>query len=346
MEQTTVSTVSNGNITVGLDVYILRFSTLPVIMFFSIFGNLLVCLVVYSKLHNVTNIMIFNLAFADLLMGTIVIPIILASTILNEWIGSDISCKIFGILNGTVLVESIWMLVIISVLRYILVAYPHRSHTLLTKRKAYLVVLITWIWSFASTATAELWSPFRYYPQLFDCWWNYSDPLKHQLLMTCLNVIIPFGIMIFSYVRIYQILHKQYRTVQRIPRSRSFVVRVAMKVGSSVVVPMMNKSQRSQSVDAQGNRLNLSRMKDDSKITRMMLIVIIAFVIAWSPGVIILQLYPIIKPISPLIFNFAFILGYSNSAINCFIYGFLNKTFRQSFEQILTFRKCRKYSPS
>ncbi|RDD46712.1 Beta-3 adrenergic receptor [Trichoplax sp. H2] len=338
----------SSNLTVTSDVYILRYVTLPIIMFFSIFGNLLVCMVTYSKLQNVTNIMIFNLALADLIVGIVIIPAVLSSTIIGEWIGDATSCKVIGILNASILVVSVWMLVVISIIRYVLVAFPHRSHTLLTKRKAYAVVVLLWIWSFVSAATAELWSPYYYHPQIFDCWFDYSIPFKHQFLMILINILLPLSIMIFAYIKIYLILRKQYRSFQNhIPRTRSMVIRVAMKVGSSVVVPMLNKkSQRSPSQDALGNRLPLARLKDDAKVTRMMFIVLLAFLLAWSPGAFILQFFFFIQPVSPFILNLVFIIGYSNSAINCFIYGFLNKTFRHSFERILTCHKCRKSTNS
>ncbi|EDV29659.1 uncharacterized protein TRIADDRAFT_19440 [Trichoplax adhaerens] len=266
-------------------------------------------MVTYSKLQNVTNIMIFNLALADLIVGIVIIPAVLSSTIIGEWIGDATSCKVIGILNASILVVSVWMLVVISIIRYVLVAFPHRSHTLLTKRKAYAVVVLLWIWSFVSAATAELWSPYYYHPQIFDCWFDYSIPFKHQFLMILINILLPLSIMIFAYIKIYLILRKQYR-------------------------------------NALGNRLPLARLKDDAKVTRMMFIVLLAFLLAWSPGAFILQFFFFIQPVSPFILNLVFIVGYSNSAINCFIYGFLNKTFRHSFERILTCHKCRKSTNS
>ena len=98
-------------------------------MFFAIFGNLFVIFVVFKKrsMKTSTNMMLANLAVADLLVGCTIMPFEIA--VLNGaggWVGGlfgDISCKIFFFVSHTTIASSIVTLTLMALDRFLAIMF-------------------------------------------------------------------------------------------------------------------------------------------------------------------------------------------------------------------------------
>ncbi|KAJ7997301.1 hypothetical protein DPEC_G00227550 [Dallia pectoralis] len=93
---------------------------------FAIVGNILVILSVVCNRHLriPTNYFIINLAIADLLLSTTVLPVSATLEILDHWVFGRIFCDIWAAVDVLCCTASIMSLCVISIDRYIGVRYP------------------------------------------------------------------------------------------------------------------------------------------------------------------------------------------------------------------------------
>ena len=98
-------------------------------MFFALFGNLFVIFVVFRKrsMKTSTNVMLANLAVADLLVGCTVMPYEIAyCNGAGNWVQGkfgDVSCRIFFFLTHTTISSSIVTLTLMALDRFLAIMY-------------------------------------------------------------------------------------------------------------------------------------------------------------------------------------------------------------------------------
>lgn len=89
------------------------------------------------------------------------------------------------------------------------------------------------------------------------------------------------------------------------------------------------------------------RRKSERKVTRMVVIIVLVFVLCWLPFFItnIVNLIHIIPEnnTTAAVYFFLVILTYVNSCANPILYGFLSDNFKQSFQKVLCFHKPNDY---
>lgn len=113
---------------------------------FAIAGNILVILSVVCNRHlrTPTNYFIINLAIADLLLSTTVLPVSAIQEILNYWVFGRIFCDIWAAVDVLCCTASIMSLCVISIDRYIGVSYPLQYPGIVTEKRALLAMLGVW----------------------------------------------------------------------------------------------------------------------------------------------------------------------------------------------------------
>lgn len=112
-------------------VYIMYIS----IFIFALFGNGVVCYIVYSspRMRTVTNYFIVNLAVGDILMSLFCVPFSFFPTLLLQyWPFGSVLCHLVNYSQAISVLVSAYTLVAISIDRYIAILWPLRPR--ITKR--------------------------------------------------------------------------------------------------------------------------------------------------------------------------------------------------------------------
>ncbi|KAK6482238.1 alpha-1A adrenergic receptor-like [Huso huso] len=118
--------------------------TLGAFILFAVIGNILVILSVacHRHLRIVTNYFIINLAVADLLLSTTVLPF---SAVLGYWVFGRVFCNIWAAVDVLSCTASILSLCVISIDRYIGVSYPLRYPTMMNKKRGLITLAAVWV---------------------------------------------------------------------------------------------------------------------------------------------------------------------------------------------------------
>ncbi|ODM92735.1 Alpha-1A adrenergic receptor [Orchesella cincta] len=124
---------------------------LSLIIIFTIFGNVLVLLAVAlsRNLRSSTHYLIVNLAVADLLLGTTVLPFSAAFEITGRWYFGQTFCEIWAAVDVLCCTSSILSLCVISLDRYIGVTRPLAYSTIMVGRRTSALIVVIWTASFA-----------------------------------------------------------------------------------------------------------------------------------------------------------------------------------------------------
>ncbi|OWF52409.1 Alpha-1A adrenergic receptor [Mizuhopecten yessoensis] len=161
---------------------------------------------------SVTTYFVINLAFADLLLGIVVLPFSAILDVLDSWPFGKILCIIWARLDVFCCTLSNLTLCVISVDRYIGVTRPLRYTVIMTRRKVILLIVAVWICSVAMTV-----------PPLFG--WGTSAPPNPSICFHNMDpgyvffsafglFFLPTIIMSCLYLRIFQIVKRNLRAMK------------------------------------------------------------------------------------------------------------------------------------
>lgn len=215
-------------------------------------GNTLVVLVVAANpgMRSTTNLLIINLAVADLLFVIFCVPFTATDYVMTQWPFGDIWCKVVQYLIVVTAHASIYTLVLMSLDRYLAVVHPVASMGVRTEKNALIAIALTWL-AIVTTASPvamcheeqKYWHRGQYQS---SCVFLEEDSCRRpafQLAFFASSYIVPLGLICGLYVRL---LARLWR-------------------------------------NAPGQRLSAESRKGKRRVTRMVLVVVAAFAICWLP---------------------------------------------------------------
>ncbi|KAG6937424.1 adrenoceptor alpha 2A [Chelydra serpentina] len=185
------------------------------LMLFTIFGNVLVIIAVFTSrgLKAPQNLFLVSLASADILVATLVIPFSLANEVMGYWYFGKVWCEIYLALDVLFCTSSIVHLCAISLDRYWSITQAIEYNLKRTPRRIKCIIFIVWVISavisFPPLISIEKKNGQQADQRAAGC--KINDE-KWYIISSCIgSFFAPCLIMILVYVRIYQIAKRRTR---------------------------------------------------------------------------------------------------------------------------------------
>ncbi|XP_030320226.1 delta-type opioid receptor [Calypte anna] len=266
-------------------------------------GNLLVMygIVRYTKMKTATNIYIFNLALADA-VATSTLPFQSAKYLMETWPFGELLCKIILSIDYYNMFTSIFTLTMMSVDRYVAVCHPVKALEFRTPAKAKLINVCIWVLSSLIGVPIMIMAVTKSKDGVVLCTLQFPDPPIYWDRVTKICVFIfAFMIPILVITICYGLMILRLKSVRLLSGSKE-------------------------------KDRNLRR------ITRMVLVVVAAFIICWTPIHIFVMVWTLVdidkkNPYVVASLHFCIALGYTNSSLNPVLYAFLDENFKRCFRE-------------
>ncbi|XP_076444375.1 neuropeptide receptor 15-like [Babylonia areolata] len=292
-----------------------------------IVGNALVIYAVVcdrKMRSSVTNLLITNLALADLVIMVFGIPEIVQVMINQGWVLGPTLCKANRFVLVLSLYASVLTLVSICVERYIGIIHPIRAHILCNRRRIGLVIGVVWPVALLAGAPTLLFNQVRagHGPQ--------GSPVTYYCLLQFPGERHAFFLRVFKYaelglfyvaplivqVALYAIVSRQLFTGSE-------------KLHRRLTVLDENGLARERTSEAVQARKG---------VVKMLMVSVIIFFLSYCPQHVLL-VYDTLKG-SPLhekwvVHVLTMIVAYTNSATNPILYSIFSQNFRKNFRRAL-----------
>ncbi|XP_031168628.1 somatostatin receptor type 5-like isoform X1 [Sander lucioperca] len=281
-----------------------------IVFIVGLLGNTLVIYVVvrYTKMKTVTNMYILNLALADELY-ILGIPFLGTNSVLSYWPYGDFFCKVCMTADAMSQFSSTFCLTVMSIDRYLAVVHPIRSAKWRRPQAAKVFNGMVWVVSLLIVLPVTIYSHVQEDFNTCNITWPEPRELWSIVFILYTSILGFFGPLVVICLCYLLIVIKV----------RSASVRVGLT----------------------------RRRKSERKVTRMVVIIVLVFVLCWLPFFItnIVNLIHIIPEnnTTAAVYFFLVILTYVNSCANPILYGFLSDNFKQSFQKVLCFHKPNDY---
>ncbi|XP_015111235.1 dopamine receptor 2 isoform X3 [Diachasma alloeum] len=195
----------------GLAVVLLLFSVATV------FGNSLVILAVVREryLHTATNYFVTSLAFADCLVGLVVMPFSAIYEVLeNRWLFTMDWCDVWRSLDVLFSTASILNLCVISLDRYWAITDPFTYPTRMSRKRAAILIAIVWVCSSAISFPAIAWWRAVRTEEVPKDKCPFTENLGYLIFSSTISFYLPLFVMVFTYYRIYRAAVIQTRSLK------------------------------------------------------------------------------------------------------------------------------------
>ncbi|KAK6469521.1 alpha-1A adrenergic receptor-like [Huso huso] len=335
------SNCSNCTQTAGAGVDLTKALTLGLILavfiVFGILGNILVILsvVCHRHLQTVTHYFIVNLAVADLLLSSVVLPFSATFEILGRWVFGRIFCNIWAAVDVLCCTASIMSLCVISVDRYVGVSYPLRYPAIMTERRGLLVLLGLWALSI-TISIGPLFGWKEPAPEDESVCKITEEP-GYAIFSAFGSFYVPLTVILVMYCRVYVVAKRETRMLRsgvKTERAGCAVQEVTLRIHrGNTVTPPSDEALKSRTHFS----IRLLKFSRQKKAAKTLGIVVGCFILCWLPFFIVLpigSIFPAYRP-SETVFKITFWLGYFNSCINPIIYPCSSQEFKKAFQNVL-----------
>ncbi|XP_019377402.1 PREDICTED: visual pigment-like receptor peropsin [Gavialis gangeticus] len=274
----------------------------------SILSNIVVLsiFVKYKELRTATNAIIINLAFTDIGVSGIGYPMSAASDLHGSWKFGNTGCQIYAALNIFFGMASIGLLTVVAIDRYLTICRPNIGRRMTTHTYT-MLILAAWVNAvFWASMPIVGWSSYAPDPTGATCTinWRKNDAsfVSYTMTVITVNFVVPLSVMFYCYFNVSRTM-KQYTT---------------------------SNCLESINID----------WSDQVDVTKMSVVMIIMFLVAWSPYSIVClwSSFGDPKKISPVMAIIAPLFAKSSTFYNPCIYVIANKRFRRS---ILAMVRCQ-----
>uniref|UniRef100_A0A673ATN9 Opsin 4b n=1 Tax=Sphaeramia orbicularis TaxID=375764 RepID=A0A673ATN9_9TELE len=221
-------------------------------------GNFLVIYAFSRGLRTPSNIFIINLAITDFLMCLTQTPIFFISSMHKQWIFGKKACELYAFCGALFGICSMMTLMVIAVDRYVVITRPLASLGVMSHRKALLICAVAWVYS-AGWSLPPFFGWSAYVPEglMTSCSWDYMtftpSVRSYTMLLFTFVFFIPLSIIIVCYFCIFRAIRHTTRAITKI------------------------------TCETRDSAKKFHKMKNEWRMAKIALIVILLFVISWAP---------------------------------------------------------------
>ncbi|XP_010886834.1 alpha-1D adrenergic receptor [Esox lucius] len=331
------STNSSTCTNIALDPHVIAVGVfLSVFILVAIVGNILVILSVFCNRHlqTVTNFFIVNLAIADLLLSIIVLPFSASLEVFGCWVFGRVFCNIWAAVDVLCCTASILSLCIISIDRYIGVKHCLKYPSIMTEKKAAVILVVVWVSSMVISIGPLL--GWKEPPPTDESVCRITEEPGYALFSSLFSFYLPLMVILVMYFRVYVVARRTTKSLEAgVKRERNKSMEVVLRIHCRSVIEDTSKSKHHPFRSSLSVRL--VKFSREKKAAKTLAIVVGMFILCWLPFFFVLPLgsfFPALKP-SDVVFKVIFWLGYFNSCINPFIYPCSSKEFQRAFTRLL-----------
>uniref|UniRef100_A0A3B3DBD3 KISS1 receptor a n=1 Tax=Oryzias melastigma TaxID=30732 RepID=A0A3B3DBD3_ORYME len=288
------------------------------IMLVGLVGNSLVIYVIskHRQMRTATNFYIANLAATDIIFLVCCVPFTATLYPLPGWIFGTFMCKFVAFLQQVTVQATCITLTAMSGDRCYVTVYPLKSLRHRTPKVAMIVSICIWISSFILS------TPILIYQRLEEGYWY--GPRQY-----CMERF-PSKLQERAFI-LYQFIAAYLLPVITISFCYTLMVK---RVGQPTVEPIDHNYQV--------NLLSERTISIRSKVSKMVVVIVLLFAICWGPiqiFVLFQSFYPNYRPnyTTYKIKTWANCMSYANSSVNPIIYGFMGASFQKSFRKTFPF---------
>ncbi|CAH1797152.1 unnamed protein product [Owenia fusiformis] len=338
-------------------VSIIKTVVLSLIFTVSVIGNIstLAKMIKIRRRKSTINTLILHLAIADLIVTffCIITDAIWASTV--EWFAGNVMCKIIKFMQVFGLYASTYMIVIISLDRCMAIMDPLSRNK--APKRVRIMILAAWFLSALFSLPQAFIFRVRRGPwedDFYQCvtFGAYSAQWQEHLysgLTVMLLFVMPLATVITTYTLIFYTIARQAKETQYDAQEMT----VTNSCCSNSILEGLRHQERLSDTDSQKtdmSDLSTSEMlrgpirnqlfkKAKIKSLRMTAVIVLAFILCWTPYYVVLITWTYFKPQlphSPHFFIWIFFFGMSNSMINPLIYGAFHFCSRNNSRRLVT----------
>ncbi|KAI1902996.1 hypothetical protein AGOR_G00022630 [Albula goreensis] len=318
---------------------------------FAIVGNILVILSVVCNRHLriPTNYFIINLAIADLLLGTTVLPVSATLEILNYWVFGRIFCDIWAAVDVLCCTASIMSLCVISIDRYIGVRYPLQYPSIVTEKRALLAMLGVWILAVVISIGPLL--GWKQPPSPDDTVCLITEEPFYALFSSLGSFYIPLAVILAMYCRVYIVAKRTTKNLEAgVMRERMDSNELTLRIhykGSQLQDDCGGAGKARGQQARSSLTVKLLKFSREKKAAKTLGVVVGMFILCWLPFFLALPIGSFNANLRPpeTFFKVIFWLGYFNSCLNPIIYPCYSREFKQAFIRILRCQCQRRKRP-
>jgi len=184
-------------------------------LFCGVLGNVLVILSVicHQNLRSVTHLFIANLAVADLLLSSSVVPFTAIFELLGKWVFGRTFCTAWAALDVLGCTASILTLTLISIDRCLAVTYPLRYPTMATEKRGLAAMALLWVVS-AGLSVVPLFGWKGSAPEDVTVCFITEEP-SYALFSSFVSFYIPLTVILAMYCRVYVVAKRKSNSLKR-----------------------------------------------------------------------------------------------------------------------------------
>ncbi|XP_034542874.1 5-hydroxytryptamine receptor 4 [Notolabrus celidotus] len=289
----------------------------------TVVGNFLVVLSIayFKQLQSPTNTFVMSLAVADCLVGLVVMPYSMIRTVEGCWYFGIFFCGLHSSLDVMLCTASIFHLSCIAFDRYYAVCNPLVYSLKMSPSRVAFLIVVCWA-----------------VPMLIS-----FCPIMLNLHIAGVNILLPEDVCVFLVNRIYAVMASlvAFYLPMAIMLIAYWKIFKAAKRQAMQITAMESQMASGVGKDSSKKQRHRNTMRRERKAAKTLGIIMGVFLLFWMPFFTVNIVDPFIDYSTEVVVWDIFLwLGYINSSLNPFLYGFFNRSFRRAFLMFIGCRVC------